>query len=135
MSEIRLNTETYSAEERDKIFRRCIDTYGHGAQEDMAVEEMSELIKTLMKIRRATMYELPTRREEIIEEVADVKIMMRQLEIMYHCDDEVQEYIDFKVGRQIARLDAYERELKETAGKNMTEEDSTRLNATAGGTR
>ena len=42
-----------TTEERDQIFRRCICTYGTNPQIDVAIEEMSELIKALLKWRRA----------------------------------------------------------------------------------
>jgi hypothetical protein len=42
--------------------------------------------------------------ENVIEEIADVKIMIRQLEMIYDTDDDVEDWIDRKVMRQIERL-------------------------------
>lgn len=93
--------EHYSDKERDNTFHKCIDTYGKQVQVDMAVEEMSELTKALMKERRTNVDDA---RGAIIDEIADVRIMMRQLELIYDCEEEVDRRIDFKVMRQRQRL-------------------------------
>ena len=105
-------------EERDTVFRRCICEYGVQPQVDMCLEEMSELAKALLKWRRRgalvrgenvnpvadekTLYDY---RADIIDELADVRIMVRQMEIMFQAEDEVERRIDFKVDRQTGRLD------------------------------
>lgn len=95
-------------ETRDAVFRRCICNYGNAPQMDMAIEEMSELIKALLKWRRAKGAELTTARDCIVDELADVRIMCRQMEILFQCEDEVERRIDFKVQRQSGRLDEWE---------------------------
>lgn len=67
------------------IMQRAINTYGTQAQCDVAIEEMAELTKALMKIRRvADDYEkVPAALDNVIEEIADVEIMIDQLKIMY----------------------------------------------------
>lgn len=95
----------FSPEERDRVFEKCLKEYGDTAQMDMLIEEMSELIQAVMKWRRAGnsqargMY-----RTHIIEELADVKIMARQMEILFDCTEELEGWIDYKVERQIGRL-------------------------------
>ena len=44
----------------------------------------------------------------IIDEIADVEIMLNQLIIIHSCRKEVEERIDFKIDRQIERLKNYE---------------------------
>lgn len=95
---------------RDSVFIRCICNYGNNPQIDMAIEEMSELTKALLKWRRARGAELTAARDCIIDELADVRIMARQMEILFQCEDEVEKRIDFKVRRQAARLDEWEAE-------------------------
>lgn len=97
-------------ENRDAVFRRCICNYGVSHQMDMAIEEMSELTKALLKWRRAKDAELTTAREGIVDELADVRIMVRQMEILFRCEDEVERRIDFKVRRQTDRLDKLDTE-------------------------
>lgn len=93
---------------RDSVFIRCIRDYGHDSQIDKAIEEMSELIKALLKWRRAEGALITVSRNGIIDEIADVRIMMRQMEILFQCEDEVERRIDFKVQRQRKRLEERE---------------------------
>ncbi|MDO5146930.1 MAG: hypothetical protein Q4D60_07990 [Eubacteriales bacterium] len=99
-----------TAEERDVVFRRCICDYGTNQQIDMAIEEMSELTKALLKWKRARGKALTAARDGIIDELADVRIMARQMEIIFQCEDEVERRIDFKVSRQSGRLEEWEAE-------------------------
>lgn len=96
----------YSPEDRDRIYRQCLEAYGDLAQMDMAIEEMSELMKALLKWRRATqnLQAKGILRTNIVEEIADVKIMMRQMELLFDCEEEVASWIDHKVERQVGRL-------------------------------
>jgi hypothetical protein len=96
-------------EEREKVYWESITNYGIPAQIDMAIEEMSELTKALLKFRRYGCGENCVKYyDNVIEEIADVKIMLRQLEFMYQCEKEVNEWIDRKVERQIERLKNHE---------------------------
>lgn len=69
------------------ILNKAVDTYGAAAQTDMAIEEMSELIKALLKFRRAENnpedYDIERKRLDIYEEIADVMIMLTQLIMIY----------------------------------------------------
>ena len=90
---------------REEVYRESIETYGSEAQIDLAIEEMSELIKALLKFRRYGWSESSADYyENVIEEIADVKIMIRQLEMIYDCEFGVEQWIDRKVERQIERL-------------------------------
>lgn len=99
----------------DEILYKIIDTYGCMQQVDVAVEEMSELTKALMKYRRA----VATKAEEVMsecrmnvaEELADVKIMLRQLELIFENEEKVGEWIEYKLSRQIARIENIVKEL------------------------
>lgn len=88
-----------------------IDTYGTKAQQDIALEELSELQKAILKHRRLSDKETE---KAIIDEIADVSIMLEQLKIIYSCSVEVEERIDYKIDRQIKRIlkkVEYEREV------------------------
>lgn len=85
-----------------------INSYGTKSQEDVAIEEMAELQKAILKHRRYTGDET---RAEIIDEIADVEIMIEQLKIIFSCKKEVESRIDYKIERQIKRiLDKYDLE-------------------------
>lgn len=72
-------------EEQKRIMRDAIETYGIPAQTDMMIEEMSELTKALLKLRRVRGCGLedPLARNAVLEEMADVGIMLRQMVMIY----------------------------------------------------
>lgn len=82
-------------EERKAILTRAVRTYGEAAQEDMAIEEMAELTKALCKARRmkSGTDAWISAVANVIEEVADVQIMLDQLRIMLGTGTEEQEEV------------------------------------------
>lgn len=91
----------------DDILRKFLSTYGYNAQIDMALEEMSELSKALLKYRRAKRFgktDLTRELDGIIDEIADVKIMVRQMELLFGYEEEVEKRIEYKIARQEERL-------------------------------
>lgn len=72
-----------------EILGLAIECYGAEAQTDMAIEEMSELTKALLKFRRAGKAEETSTRvmsdilENVMEEMADVQIMLDQLYLIF----------------------------------------------------
>jgi hypothetical protein len=60
------------------IFEKAINTFGNDMQKIVAIEELSELQKELTKDLRGKV-----KRVTIIEELADVEIMLAQLKIIY----------------------------------------------------
>ena len=83
---------------REKILRAAIAHYGKGPQRDKAIEELSELIRALARCDR----------NNISEEMADVRIMLDQLEIMFGNHDEVRQHEFKKLQRLNERVKAYE---------------------------
>ena len=60
---------------------RAIETYGKDMQLNVAVEELSELIKEICKHKRGA-----DNIDNIVEELADCYIMLNQLEIIFNID-------------------------------------------------
>ena len=91
-----------------EVLQSAVDTYGKEAQVDVAIEEMSELIKALLKNRRAEhspeAWDYEKTRQNIFEEIADVVIMLTQLLMIFGGRDAVQKAIDAKVERLATRL-------------------------------
>lgn len=85
----------------DAILSTAIMQYGSTAQIHMAIEEMAELANALMKDMRGRVTA-----EQIITEVADVSIMMRQLSLMLGVD-KVQAEIERKTNRLQERLNKH----------------------------
>jgi len=95
-----------------ETLQQCIDTYGKQPQVDMAIEEMSELTKALLKERRALNSQDPEAQEQatmnIADEMADVIIMLTQLTMIFENRADVQEIINRKLVRQAARLKGHQ---------------------------
>ena len=93
-----------TTEERRALLDRAITAYGAPAQMDMAVEEMAELTKALCKVKRVSCAaEAKAVLENVVEEMADVQIMLDQLRIIFgHSTAEAEEY---KLERLKKRLD------------------------------
>lgn len=106
---------------KPEVLKAAISTYGKDAQVDMAIEEMSELTKALLKYRRSkntTDIEYGKLRSNIIEEAADVLIMVVQILMMFDKDGECQAEVDYKVNRLYERLGLVGKVLAEPASQN-----------------
>lgn len=110
--------------EHPEVLQECIDTYGADKQIDQTIEEMSELTKALLKHRRKAIQleggnvnptpdtDLRKARGDILEETADVIIMLTQIIMIFGGRDFVERIIESKVDHQKKRL------RKETDGQN-----------------
>lgn len=77
------------------ILKRAIATFGEIAQKIMVLEETSELQKEVCKSLRGA-----DNRDAIVEETADLLIMLEQLKIMHNItDEELEKVIEFKLNR------------------------------------
>lgn len=91
-----------------EILNKAVVTYGEENQIDMAIEECSELIQALCKYKRTlknpyTKEQLDSCMNNIYGEIADVKIMMKQLNIIFN-SEEIQFAEIFKMTRLKQRL-------------------------------
>lgn len=89
-------------------YKDFLDTFGADAQFNFAIEEMSELTKAICKYKRKSENCSPEEkeklRENIIEEIADVKICIEELIYIFDCLDEVTKVEDFKFARGQERV-------------------------------
>lgn len=84
------------------ICKQALQAWGANAQMLMVLEEMSELQKEILKnINRGK-----DNLAEIIDETADVYIMLEQLKLNYNIETAVEERIEFKLARIKERLNA-----------------------------
>ena len=86
---------------QQKTLQKAINWYGADKQMLIAIEELSELQKAIVKYFRKPTEET---KNDISEEMADVYIMLKQLEIMHKNDTEVQKNIDYKIKRLQERI-------------------------------
>ncbi len=87
--------------------KQAIITYGEDKQQLVAIEELSELQKAIVKFFRKP--DNPKCAEDIAEEMADVYIMLKQLEIIHKNTTAVGKNIHFKIKRLADRLQAENR--------------------------
>lgn len=78
----------------------ALEHYGNNPQVDIAIEEMSELIKELLKNRRGE-----ENRSMIADEMADVYIMLEQLKFIFGINEtELKVNAEFKIQRLKNRI-------------------------------
>lgn len=85
---------------RDEILKNALQHYGANSQRIVAIEEMSELTKELCKVSRGE-----ENAAHIAEEIADVRIMLDQMEILFDCAGAAAAYQAAKVERLRKRLE------------------------------
>lgn len=84
-----------------EIYDLVIKVYGAEAQHVVAMEECAELIKAISKyLRTSDIEEL----DNIIEEIADVEIMLEQLKSIHCIDGRVKMVKEMKVQRTYDRI-------------------------------
>lgn len=84
---IQIAVEAKTMEEAGgEILPDALEHYGERAQVDMMLEEMAELSKALLKLRRAQKFREPGQwllMEDVAEEIADVQIVLDQMKMLY----------------------------------------------------
>lgn len=93
-------------EEQEAILKRAIDHYGIDNQLTKTIEELSELTKEICKLKIAEKgfngADLIRARQNLLEEKADVYIMLMQLDLYF---GESLAIIDEKIARLEQRMD------------------------------
>jgi len=67
---------------RSKVYKRAIEAWGIGPQLLMVVEEMAELAKAILKLARSHEGKEAQAIMSVMEEAADVEIMLEQLRLI-----------------------------------------------------
>lgn len=86
----------------DTILQRAIDTWGVDAQCEMMLEECIELDMALQKMKRLR-GDKQQKFNNLIDEIADNKIMLRQMELIFPIEL-INERVIFKMNRLEERL-------------------------------
>lgn len=101
---------TYTSGQRS-IMAKIISYYGHESQKMMLLEEMAELQKEICKDMR---YDPDL--DAITEEVADVLIMLEQIQMMYHISEtRLHAITNEKLHRQLRRIEDEKMELSDAS--------------------
>lgn len=89
----------------EKVLAECVLRYGEVAQSCMAMEECAELIQAINKVLRKGVEDRRVL-DNLVEEIADVTILIEQLKMIYLISDkDVENIIDKKIERQLLRFD------------------------------
>ena len=88
------------------------ERFGFEAISNQLIEEMSELTKALCKLNRLNGLGMPPAKEiteaklanDIVEELADVKVTFEQMVHLMNAEDGISEIIAFKVKRTYERM-------------------------------
>lgn len=78
--------------ERCEVYRKAIAKYGAGKQMTVAIEEMSEVIKELCKLKRGI-----GNRDHLAEEIADAIIVLEQMRMIFNLNASVCDKMDEKI--------------------------------------
>lgn len=79
------------------ICKRAIEVEGKNIQNYIAIEELSELQQAVCRKVRG-------RESNIAEEIADVRIILKQLEILNSCEEEAERHYWSKIERMEIRF-------------------------------
>ena len=102
----------------DESIKRIAKHYGYDSQKMILMEEMGELTQAIVKHDRTEKEEKDAthkilihmaERNNIIEEISDVEIMLAQMKYFYSCEGEVNCYVNNKLNRQIDRIEREKR--------------------------
>ena len=93
------------------IYERAVKVWGKEPQMLQVIEEMSELTKEILKNVNRKKDNI----DELIEETADVEIMLEQLKCCYGIKSQVEEYKAGKLLKIERRLDEWEKAHDHTA--------------------
>lgn len=94
----------------DKMAEEIADCYGLEKQKNQLMEEMAELTQAIIKMwryMRGTLYKKTTveeLRNNMVEEIADVKLVLDQLIYLMDAAAEVQDVVEYKVKREMDRI-------------------------------
>ena len=89
---------------KETLYQRALRVWGKDPQMLQVIEEMSELIKEILKNVNRKKDNI----SEIVEETADVEIMLEQLKCCYDIKNEVEAYKAEKLKKIEERLNQWE---------------------------
>lgn len=101
--------------------KKCLEIaryYGFDAQTNQLIEECAELIQEINKYKRQFLRGQPVResggktpRDMVVEEIADVEVMLCQIKYLLHITDlEVEDIAENKIERTMMRMEETTRE-------------------------
>lgn len=84
-----------------KIYKDAFIKWGANLQLNLLIEEASEVIYAVCKLKRDS---CTTNFNKLAEEIADIRIVLEQIECMFELTRKIREARDFKLERLKKRL-------------------------------
>lgn len=84
------------------LYRKIVSKYGLIPQLDQVIEESAELIQAINKLKRRK----PNSLQNLIEEIADIEIMLGQLKYILKCTEKVEDKKNLKIIKLIKKLNS-----------------------------
>lgn len=91
---------TFELSKTDKVFIEARIQFGEENQMNVAQEELAECVAAISRVKRGR----PDAIENLAEEIADVKVVIRQLELIFALENRVNFHFDRKVERLEQRI-------------------------------
>jgi len=88
------------SEEDLKVMRKALNKWGIELQVNMVFEEVGELLQALSCYKRSKFS-----KSDLAEEIADVYLMLKQIEIAFCIEESVKEAKEIKLQRLKERLE------------------------------
>lgn len=87
-------------DECDMVMKKAIITFGRNIQLAVAMEELAETISAISRVVRNR----PNATNLLLGEIADAKVCLRQLELMFDSDGKVYQFYQEKIDRLADRV-------------------------------
>lgn len=109
-----------------EVFKKVIEKWGVPSQLEMAVEECSELIRAIQKLKRYERWgqgSLAEIEKNIIKEIADVSIMVHQLRVIFGTRL-VDDMVEHRMERLVRMLNDEDEFTEARHGRKMTAQEA-----------
>ena len=87
---------------RIPAYTDALECWGEDLQKSMFHEEIGEVLTAMSHEKRGR-----CGKEAVLEELADLQIMLNQMVVLYGSDEEFKDIINAKLIRLIARIERY----------------------------
>jgi NTP pyrophosphatase (non-canonical NTP hydrolase) len=87
---------------RIPVYTDALKCWGEDFQKSMFHEEIGEVLTAMSHEKRGR-----CGKEAVLEELADLQIMLNQMVVLYGTDAEFQRIFDVKIHRLIGRIERY----------------------------
>lgn len=88
---------------RSQVYTDALECWGTNFQKSMFHEEVGEVLTAMSHEYRGRCSKIL-----VLEELADLQIMLNQMVVLYGTDDEFKQVLDTKLSRLVERIERYQ---------------------------